>query len=471
MSLGWSLIAMAVRNLLRNRRRSLMTLIAMVLGLVAVLLFGGYIKNIAYGLQTGYVQLTGHLQIQHKGYFLYGTGNPAAFGIADYETVIATVKRDPVLAPMLVIATPTLHFGGIGGNFAASVSRTIYVSGAIVEDQDRMRDWNDYGLRPVTKNMALSGTAPDSAVIGIGVARVLRLCGALNVPDCENDDERPVMPSGSGALPDDIASLAQSAKAGAGQPSGNAPTRIEILAASPRGAPNVASVNVIRAEYQGIREVDDVYVGLHLAQSQQLIFGKGEPRVTAIPLQLKHTAQMPQARARLEELFSTTLKNNPLEVLDYETLNPFYGQTISMFNAIFGFMSVLIGTVVLFTIGNTMSMAVFERTVEIGTLRALGLRRRGVRAMFLSEAVVLGIVGALLGVVMAVAIATSINWMGLTWLPPGRIEPVALEVRVVGEHLMMFASVIGLIVVASLSAILPAARASRMNIVDALRHV
>ena len=76
-----------------------------------------------------------------------------------------------------------------------------------------------------------------------------------------------------------------------------------------------------------------------------------------------------------------------------------------------------------------------------------------------------------MGVVIAMAVASTINLLGLTWLPPGRIEPVSLEVRVVGEHLMMAGSVVGLVVVASLSAILPAARASRMNIVDALRHV
>lgn len=463
---------MALRNLLRNRRRSSMTLLAMVLGLVAILLFGGYIKNISYGLQTGYVQLSGHLQIQRKGYFLYGTGNPAAYGIRDYEKIIDAVKRDPVLAPMLVIATPTLHFGGIGGNFSAGVSRTIYVSGVIVDDQDRMRDWNDYGLRPVTKSLALSGTAPDSAVIGIGVARVLRLCAALKVPDCANAEDDPVSASSTSraALPDDIASLAAPEKTGAPESAGT-PTGIEILAATPRGAPNVASVNVIRAEYQGVREVDDVYVGLHLAQAQTLIFGKEAPRATAIVLQLRHTDQIAPASARLEQIFATSFKDNPLELLDYETLNPFYGQTVSMFNAIFGFMSILIGAVVLFTIGNTMSMAVFERTVEIGTVRALGVRRRGVRAMFLTEAIVLGVGGALLGVVIAMAVASTINLLGLTWLPPGRIEPVSLEVRVVGEHLMMAGSVVGLVVVASLSAILPAARASRMNIVDALRHV
>lgn len=460
-------LTLALRNLLRNRRRSLMTLLAMVIGLVAVLLFGGYVRDINYALQTDFVRLTGHLQVQHRDYFLYGSGNPAAYGIRDYGKVLALVNNDPVLAPMLVVATPTLQFGGIAGNFAAGVSRTVYASGTVVEDQKRMREWNDYGLRVLSQKLTLSGTAPDSAVIGTGVARVLQLCAALSVPDCASPPTADA-PQGT-ALPDDIAALA----AGSAPPPAatGAPARIEVLATNSRGAPNVAAVNVVRAEFQGIKELDDVYLALHLAQAQRLIFGAERPQVTAIALQLRRTSQLPAAQARLQELLATSLKGEPLAVIDYETLNPFYGQTLGMFAAIFGFISVLIGGIVLFTVGNTMSMAVVERTAEIGTLRAIGLRRGDVRAMFVIEGVVIGVLGALLGIVVAIAAAAAINQMGMTWTPPGRIEPVALAVRVAGEHPMMLASASGLVVVAALSAILPAARAARMNIVDALRHV
>ena len=228
---------------------------------------------------------------------------------------------------------------------------------------------------------------------------------------------------------------------------------------------------MLSAEFQGIKELDDVYVGLHLSQAQKLIFGAAPPQVTAIALQLRHTAQIPAARERLEELLRTTLKDEPLEIIDYETLNPFYGQTLAMFAAIFGFISVLIGAIVLFTVTNTMSMAVVERTAEIGTLRAIGLRRGGIRAMFVSEGIVLGCFGAVLGIGVALGLAWVINQLGLTWIPPSRIEPVPLAVRLAGENALMLADAIGLVVVAAVSALLPAARASRMNIVDALRHV
>jgi putative ABC transport system permease protein len=464
-----STLSLAWRNLLRNRRRSLMTLIAMVLGLVAVLLFGGYIRDINYALQSDFVRLTGHLQIQHKDYFRFGSGNPAAYGIARYERVLDLVKKDPVLAPMLAVATPTLQFGAIAGNFAASVSRTAYVTGVVVEDQNRMREWNDYGLRILARRLPLSGSAPDTAVIGTGVARVLQLCAALKVPDCALETAKPET-QGAG-LPADIATLSDGnttaavASAATGQP------RIEILATNARGAPNVAAVNVLRAEFQGIKELDDVYVGLHLSQAQKLVFGAAPPQVTAIALQLRHTADIPDARERLDELLKTTLKGEPLGIVDYETLNPFYGQTLAMFAAIFGFISVLIGAIVLFTVSNTMSMAVVERTAEIGTLRAIGLRRGGIRAMFVSEGVMLGCLGAVLGIGAALGLAWVINHLGYTWTPPGRIEPVPLAVHMAGENAMMLASAGGLVIVAALSAILPAARAARMNIVEALRHV
>jgi putative ABC transport system permease protein len=417
------------------------------------------------------VQRTGHLQIQRQGYFLYGSGSPAQYGIRGYEGILSRLKSDPVLAPMLVVATPTLQFGGIAGNFAAGVSRTIYASGVVVDDQLRMEEWNDYQRRVLRQHLALSGTPPDAAVIGTGVARVLGLCAALGVSNCAAGKE-PTPPSSSNgaALPDDIASLAASGRNAFGPGAGASHPRIEILASNDRGAPNVTAVNVVRAEFQGIKELDDVYVALHLAQAQRLIFGNDPPQVTAIAVQLQHTAQLPAVRARLETLLREA-KRDDLEVLDYETLNPFYGQTLSMFAAIFGFVSVLIGAVVLFTIGNTMSMTVVERTVEIGTVRALGLRRRNVRRMFVVEAIVLGSVGCVIGIIVSMMLAWLVNELGLTWTPPARIEPAPFAVRVAGEYVMILSAAVGLVVVASLSAILPAARAARMNIVDALRHV
>jgi putative ABC transport system permease protein len=459
-------LSLALRNLLRNRRRSLTTLLAMVIGAVTILVFGGYARNIVLSLQTSYVMRGGHLQIQRKDYFLYGSGNPAAYGIADYQHVIEVVAHDPVLAPMLAVATPSISLGGIAGNFAAGVSRTIIGSGLVVADRNRMRRWNDYGLPINLPDSALTGTADDAVVIGNGVARVLELCGPLKVENCPGH-KKAEAPSGA-AAPEDVTALA-ALEARPAAPRDEA--RIELLAANVHGAPNVASLHVVKAERQGFKEFDDMFVGMHLAQAQRLLYGSEKPQATAVVLQLAHTSQIPAAKARLAEVLATTLKGDPLEVQDFEALNPFYGQAVGMFAAIFGFMAVLIGAIVLFTVGNTMSMAVMERTAEIGTLRAIGLRRSGIRRLFMSEALVLGVIGAAAGVVAALVVAWLVNHAGLTWLPPGQVDPVPLTVRVWGETKMMVGTAALLALVAVISAWWPARRAARMLIVDALRHV
>jgi putative ABC transport system permease protein len=480
------IFSLALRNLKRNRRRSITTLAAIVVGTVAILLFGGYTRNIRYGLQMGFVRSSGHLQIQHKDYFLYGSGDPAAYGIADYQRVMDIVRHDPVLAPMLTVVTPILQLGGIAGNFDAGVSRTVIATGSDVEGQNELRKWNDFGFPGTPEPLALTGTEPNAAVVGEGVARVLQLCGPLHVPRCAapGASRLAVETASSAPLPQDVAELSNAEALGTGDPrqstqqSPQSPqatqnpqnTRIELLAATARGAPNVASLSVVKAESQAVKELDDIYVALHLEQAQRLIYGRDPPQVTAIILQLHHTGQIPAARARLEQLLATSLKDQPLEVHDYETLNPYYGQTVGFFGAIFGFISILIGVIVLFTVGNTMSMAVVERTPEIGTLRAIGLRRSGVRKMFMAEGMLLGIGGSILGIIVALILAFLINHGGVTWTPPGRVDAVPLTVRVWGEPAPMIDVVIALTLVTLISSWVPSRRGARINIVAALRH-
>jgi putative ABC transport system permease protein len=455
--------SIALRNLLRNRRRSLATLLAMIIGMNAILLFGGFSSNVIFAMQTAYVQRSGHLQIQAKDYLLYGSGDPAAYGIADYQRIVDVVRNDAVLKPMLNVVTPRLSLGGIAGNFAAGVSKTVIAAGVVVDDQNTMLLWDDYGSS-YAHPLALAGSRPDAAVVGTGVARMLQLCGPLKVPDCRP----PAKTVATGkAAPDDIQAL--SALEGTSAPAAPS-TQIEMLAASDHGVPNVTALNVVKAENQGLKEFDDIFMIMHLAQAQRLIFGDTAPKVTAIQVQLKHTGQMAAARARLGQLLAT-LKGQPLEIQDYETLSPIYGQTVQFFDSVFGFIAVLIGVIVLFTVGNTMSMAVVERTAEIGTLRAIGLRRAGIRRLFMCEGLLLGSLGAALGVLLALLISYLINHSGITWTPPGYVFKYPLMVRVWGSPHLVLGSAVGLLVVAVISAWWPANRAARLAIVDALRHV
>jgi len=462
-------LSLAVRNLLRNRRRSLATLLAMAIGSCSILLFGGYSTNINYAMHTEYVQTGGHLQIQHRDFYLYGSGNPTAYGIADYNRIIAAIQNDQVLRNMVLVATPTLQFGGIAGNYAASVSRTIVGNGFVAKDINRMRQWNDFNLRSSSPVFALEGAPADAAIVGTGVARVLQLCDALKMADCPKPEPEK-KPDGA-AIPDDIAQLSLQEAHAASPAAVASPRRIEVLAGNAQGTPNVTSLEVIRAEEQGFKELDEVYVMMHLARTQQLIYGKSPPKVTSIILQLRHSDQIPEALVRLAPILAAFSASQPLAVLDFRTLNPFYVQTIQLFDTIFGFIFALIGAIVLFTVSNTMNTAVVERTVEIGTLRAIGLRRAGIRRLFVTEGALLGLCGAMLGVVLALVIAAIGNRMGLTWSAPGGVVPLPLNLTVWGETRMMVGTTLGLICIAILSAWWPAYRAARMNVVDALRHV
>ncbi|MGH8261037.1 MAG: ABC transporter permease, partial [Steroidobacteraceae bacterium] len=348
-------------------------------------------------------------------------------------------------------------------------------TGVDVAGQNALQRWNDYGFGDVAHPIALTGTSPDAAVVGVGVARVLQLCGALRVRGCAPGPH--ILPAEQGrAMPGDIAALSQASPAanrrsrGAQDPSGRRAPRIDLLAATARGAPNVASLSVVKAVEKGAKAFDDVYVELHLARAQRLVYGGDPPEVTGIILQLRHTAQIPAARARLEQLLATTLKDHALEVHDFKTLQPYYGQVVAFFSAIFGFMAILIGVIVLFTVSNTMSMAVLERTPEIGTLRAIGLRRAGVRRIFLCEGLLLGLAGSALGVLAALALAALINHSGLTWAPPGRIDRVPLRVRLWGDITPLIAVTLGLTAIAVVSSWIPARRGARTHIVAALRH-
>jgi putative ABC transport system permease protein len=462
-------LSLAVRNLLRNRRRSVATLLAVAIGSAAILIFGGYATNISLNMLTHYVRNGGHLQVQHRDFLDFGSGNPAAYGISDYGRIVSAIKDDPVLKRMITVVTPMLQFGGIAGNYDEGVSRTVIGTGLKASDVNAMRAWNEYAVREVAPHFVLEGAAPDAALVGVGVARVLLLCDALKIANCAAPQGRS-QPKAGAALPTDIAELASFDSAGPTPKLATGTAKLELLASNSRGAPNVAALTVVSAERQGFKELDEVVVITQLEQAQKLVYGKSAPRATALLVQLTHTSQMNDAAVRLKEIVTNAAPDKLLSVHTFEALNPFYVQSQQLFDTIFGFIFVLIGGIVLFTVGNTMNAAVVERTVEVGTLRAVGLRQSGIHRLFLTEGLVVGCVGAVVGVAAALVFAFAFNSLHLTWVPPGASQRVSLSLIVWGQNRMIVGTTITLILIAVGSAWWPAKRAARLKIVDALRH-
>jgi putative ABC transport system permease protein len=208
---------------------------------------------------------------------------------------------------------------------------------------------------------------------------------------------------------------------------------------------------------------------MHIALAQKLVYGRGAPRATGIVVQLQHTVDLELARARLAALFAEHKLD--LEVRDFAELQPFYRQAVGMFRAIFLFIATIMAVIVLFTVVNTLGMSVMERTTEIGTARAMGVRRGAIRRQFIVEGGILGAVGAAVGVAVAQGLAMLMNGAGLTWTPPGQARPVPLLVLTSHAGGLLLAVWLGLVVAAMLAALVPANRGARLEVVDALRHV
>lgn len=467
------LFKIAFRNILRNARRSLMTTSAIAVGAVALILFGAFMAFLVTAFQTTTVEQTGHLSVFRTGYFDFGAGNPGAYGISDYNSVIALINEDPVLKPLVAVVTPTVSLFGLAGNFDIDASKTFLGTGVVPSDRDRMRQWDEYGIvrasGRVLSELGLADDDPTRGVLGVGIARILGLCQRLQLSDCptppkSSDSALPDTP----AIPSDLAELAQREQDPSRKAQNNLP-RIDLLSATSGGAPNVLSLYVSKAQSQGVKELDDNLVLMHLSIAQQLLYGRGEKKAVGIVLQLHRSEDMRVARSRLTALFKE--KQLDLEVRDFTEIQPQYNQVIGLFGAIFLFIAIVMGVIVLFTVVNTMSMSVMERTNEIGTARAMGVRRAGIRRQFLIEGWMLGAIGATSGLILAAFFAFAVNHAGLTWQPPGQAAPIPLRVMTSGIGILLGAVWLGLLVMATIAALIPANRAARMQVVDALRHV
>ena len=113
----------------------------------------------------------------------------------------------------------------------------------------------------------------------------------------------------------------------------------------------------------------------------------------------------------------------------------------------------------LFGVINTLVLSVFERTRELGMLRAIGMTRRQVRRMIRHESIVTALIGATLGIAVG---------MFLSVLTTAALSQYGIVFAVPYGTLVVFVGVA--ILAGMLAAILPARRASRLNVLEALQY-
>jgi putative ABC transport system permease protein len=167
------------------------------------------------------------------------------------------------------------------------------------------------------------------------------------------------------------------------------------------------------------------------------------------------------------------IKDELARVLDSEyfvetwlDLSPFFRDIMALQNMVFGAVLVIIFVIVIAAIVNTSLMTVMERTREIGTLMALGYRRKHILLLFLGEASVIGLTGGIAGVAFVAVLMSILGRIGIVMKLPGQQVATVLYPEVQPGFIAM---VLGLAVGSALVAgLLPAWRASRMKPVQAL---
>jgi len=418
-----TLTSLALRGLLRNRRRAGMTLMAIALGFAAIALFAGYTHNIYRGLsqQAIHGELLGHLTLSKRGMSREGKLNPERYLMTAAE--VAQITELARANPQVKLVTPRLALSGIVSNGRAS---TIFVAEGLQPDAARQLQAGMLAnMRPaqaaaVGGVQVLDAGKPDSVALAAGLAGLLHL------------------------RPGDSAA---------------------VLSNTLGGQANALDIQVAGLFNTGNAATNDLYAFMPLALVQSLYDAEG--RADRLTLLLDDVDATESVRSDLLKKLATA--GFDVEIRTWNELSAFYTQVHGMFDMIFGFIFSIVITVVVMSVANSMGMAVVERTREIGTLRAIGLRRGGVVGLFVGEAALLVLLGCVAGLLLTLGVRYGINVADISYVPPNQTAPVPLLVDLDTARIAFTALMLA--VVGALAAWMPARRAARQPIIDALGHV
>jgi len=240
---------------------------------------------------------------------------------------------------------------------------------------------------------------------------------------------------------------------------------LTLLAMTSDGALNGVDVEIVGLTNSGVAELDARSLRITLPAAQRLL---QSDRVTNLVVGLDATDNTDRVAAEM----APRLRGLPQQMVlkKWIDLATYYKQVNTMFNGIFLFMGVIVFFMVLMSSVNTLLMSMFERTREIGTMLAMGTPRGWIVALFMVEATLLGVMGAIVGVVGGNLLGMLLNASGLH-MPPPPGYTVAIPFRVLHVPAQMIGASLLVIVSLALASILPAIRASRLQIAEALAHV
>lgn len=398
---------LAFRNIFRQRMRTALTLAAIVFGVAGLILSGGFVEDIFVQLREATIHSRlGHLQVSRTGYGTFGRRSPFQYAIADPDPLM----RDLARRPHVVLVLPRLAFAGLLGNGRANYS--IIGEGVDPEKEARLGSYVTN-----TQGRSLRGQDRYGIVLGEGVASALKL------------------------KPGDSAS---------------------ILLNTPDGALNSLEFEVVGVFRTYSKDYDDRAVRINLKAAQELV---ATNVVHSLVVLLDDTRATTAAAAA----FQKDLPPARYEVRTWLELADFYQKTVALYRRQFGVLQVITLCMVLLTVANSVNMTIFERTGEVGTLRALGNRQHEVRRLIIIENVLLGLMGAVGGALAGIGAASAISALGIPMPPPpnadaGYVAYIRIVPLVVAE-----AALAGFLATV-LASLAPSRRAARLPVVDALRQ-
>ena len=398
---------LAFRNIFRNRLRTGLTLAAIVSGVAAIIISGGFVEDVFVQLRESTIHSRlGHAQIVRAGYLDYGQREPARYLIEQPQPLVDRVRAIPHVKEVMT----RVNFSGLANNGRADLP--IIGEGVEADKEARLGTAMSF-----IAGHTLQDDDPFGVIVGEGVATALQL--------------KPGSP-------------------------------LNLTVTTPDGALNTLEFTVTGVFRSFSKDFDDRAVRIAQAAAQELLY---TPAVHSVVVALDDTAHtdavVNQLRNRLDKL--------GYEVKSWQELADFYNKTVALYKRQFGALQFIILVMLVLSVASTVNMVVYERTGEFGTLLALGMKRRQIFRLVLLENSLLGVVGGVLGVVVGVALAAAISAIGLPMPPPpGSNAGYTASIRIV-PWILGVAAVTGAIA-ATLAALLPGRRASRLAVVDALRH-
>lgn len=399
-------LTIAFRNLRRNSKRSAVAVMTVAGGVIAFVLAGGFIAWIFQDMReaTIHSQL-GHIQIVRPGYFEKGIADPYAFLLPGNSAAQTLIEKIQGVKSL----TPRLAFSGLLSFGDATIP---FVGEGIVPE----------GEKPISSRITImSGhdlaNAKEMAVtLGEGLARNL------------------------------------GAKAG---------DMVVILATAANGSPNAVEVTVAGTFATISKDFDDNALRMPMEVARRLMRVGGATSWVVLLDQTKLTAPT-------IETIRPNLSAEDFQIIAWTELADFYNKTVVLFSKQVDVVKIIIGLIIVLTISNTQTMSVLERTTEIGTSLAIGLRGSEIMRLFLIEGALLGVAGGAIGVLLGYGLAEAISAVGIPMPPPPGMTRGYTGQILVNSPLILDAMTLAL-VTTLLASVMPAWRASRMNIVDALR--